>query len=141
MNASPSDTSTSNNLAVRLSLGYRRLGTFLGITLAVALFAVAVSLAIVLPLWLIATRFPALYSGIIGVSLGALLLFLLVRAIRADRARRLRTVIRRGALLFAAVAAGYLAAALIAAGYLLAGIPAAVVVLLAIGFFCGSPGR
>ncbi len=138
MNASVSNVSSSQ-IAARLSAGYRRLAAFLGMTLGVALAAVGVSVVIVLPLWLLATRFPTLYSAVIGIAIAGFLLFLLIRAVRIDGARRLRALAARGALVLSAIAAGYAVAALIAAGNMLAGLPSAIILLLAIGFFCGAP--
>mgnify|MGYP006424730605 CR=1 FL=1 len=125
----------------RLATGYRRVGAFLVVTVGVAIFAAGISLTLVLPLWLLATRYPSAYSAVIGIFVAGSALLLLIRSIRSDRARRFQSVVVRGGFVFSAAAAAYAVAALVATGRLLIGIPLGVLVFLAIGLFCGSPRK
>ncbi|MFP4644137.1 MAG: hypothetical protein ACLFM0_07265 [Spirochaetales bacterium] len=138
MNAT--DTRLSQ-ITERLAKGYRRLGAFLAVTLAVVLAAAGISLTVVLPLWLLATRYPAAYSAIIGAAATGSVLYLLFRSIRSDRARRFSVAAVRGGFILSAGALAYAVAALVATGRLLIGIPLGVFVLIAIGLFYGSPRK
>lgn len=117
--------------------GYQRIVTFSAGILGVMAAAALISLAVVFPLWLTATRQPRLYTVAVLTVSAAVLLLVLARSIRQHGITRMVAPLRRAITVGGTVIVGYLILTLFATGRLLAGVPLALVFIVVLGLLAG----
>ncbi|MGM0675740.1 MAG: hypothetical protein ACQETQ_13690 [Spirochaetota bacterium] len=117
--------------------GYQRILTFSAGIFGVMAAAALISLAVVFPLWLTATRQPRLYTVAVLTISAAVLLLVLARSVRQHGIRRMVAPLRRAITVGGTVIVGYLILTLFATGRVLIGVPLALVFILVLGILAG----